>query len=384
MEIIVAPDSFKGSLTAIKAAEAMAAGIHDYDPTISTLLLPAADGGEGTMNSLIEATNGNLMTIKVLNPLGRIIEASYGILGDEETCVVEIAEASGLMLLDSSELNPMLTSSFGTGELILHALNSGYRKFIIGLGGSATNDGGAGMLQALGMRFTDKFGKSLPSGGGFLGELETIDTTFFDKRILKCNFMIACDVENPLVGANGASSIFGPQKGANQKMVDQLDMNLNKFADVVEKKTGQSLHYQKSAGAAGGAGGAFMAFFPAEIRQGITVVMEAMSFGEYLKTADIVFTGEGKTDAQTLSGKTPFGIAWVCHKEEKPVILISGEIERKSKELLSEIFSESHAIMDDNVNAEDSIEHAYQLLRLKTMKVIKQYIEKKNSVLLKD
>lgn len=376
LRIIVAPDSFKGSLTAIQAAQAMAAGIHDYDPKISTVLLPAADGGEGTMSSLIGATDGKLITVEVQDPLGRIIEASYGVLGDEETCVVEIAEASGLMLVAEHELNPLVASSFGTGELILHALNSGYRKFIIGLGGSATNDGGAGMMQALGMKFMDKERKILSNGGGFLSELEKIDTTLFDKRITESKFIIACDVENPFVGPNGASFIFGPQKGATFEMIEDLDANLSKFADLVEKMTGHSLHNQEGAGAAGGAGGAFQAFFPAQMKQGIDVVLGAISFKKHLKDTDIVFTGEGKTDAQTLSGKTPFGIATACRRAGKPVILISGVIDEESKALLSPLFTRLYAIADDTISTEESIKNTFQYLRLKTKKAVKHYLER--------
>ena len=283
MKIIVAPDSFKGSLTAVQAAQAMEAGIREYDPTINTVLLPAADGGEGTMSSLVGATGGKLITVVVQDPLGRKIEARYGVLGDGETCVIEIAEASGLMLLSENELNPLETSSFGTGELILHALDEGFRKFIIGLGGSATNDGGAGMLSALGMSLVNEDGMELSQGGGALSELDKIDKTHFDKRISESDFIIACDVENPFVGPEGASVVFGPQKGATTEMVELLDMNLTKFANVVEKMNGNSLHKKKGAGAAGGAGGAFQAFFPGEMKQGISVVLNAISFDEHVK-----------------------------------------------------------------------------------------------------
>jgi len=376
MKIIVAPDSFKGSLTAIQAAQAMAAGIYDYDATISTVLLPVADGGEGTMCSLIGATEGELVTVDVQDPLGRIIEASYGVLGDKETCVVEIAEASGLMLVAVHELNPLIASSFGTGELILHALNAGYRKFIIGLGGSATNDGGAGMMQALGMKFLDKDGKELSSGGGFLNEIEKIDTTLFDKRVAESTFIIACDVENPFVGPNGASAIFGPQKGATPEMVERLDANLSKFADLIEKITGHALHNEKGAGAAGGAGGAFLAFFPSEMKQGIDVVLDAISFEKHLIGTDLVFTGEGKSDAQTLSGKTPFGIATVAQREGKSVILISGAIDEDSRALLSPFFTELYAIADGTVSTEESIENATHYLRLITKQAIEDYMER--------
>lgn len=372
MKIIVAPDSFKGSLSAIEAAQAMAAGISEYDPTIETVLLPAADGGEGTMQSLLGATNGKKVTFAVQDPLGREIQASFGVLGDNETCVVEIAEASGLTLLRENERNPLITSTYGTGELIRHALDAGFRKFIIGLGGSATNDAGTGMLQALGMKFLSKDGVELSPGGGALTELYEIDSSHFDKRIAKSSFIIACDVENPFVGTVGASAVFGPQKGATPEMVEHLDEGLTKFADVVNKQTGISLHCKKGAGAAGGAGGAFQAFFPAEMKQGIYVVLKAISFDTHIKDADLIITGEGKTDIQTLSGKTPFGIAKEAQKEGKPIILISGAIDEESRDSLTPFFTELHAIAD-GTTTDESMKNAFHFLRQRTKSVLENY-----------
>lgn len=373
MKIIVAPDSFKGSLTAIEAAQAMALGVSECDPTIQTVMLPAADGGEGTMRSLVGATKGKEVTFVVHDPLERKVEASFGVLGDEETCVIEIAEASGLMLLYADERNPLITSTFGTGELIRHALDAGFRKFIIGLGGSATNDAGTGMLQALGMKFLNKDGVELSPGGGALTELDKIDCSDFDPRISESSFLIACDVENPFVGPVGASAVFGPQKGATPEMVEHLDQCLTNFANVVEKQTGISLHEKKGAGAAGGSGGAFQAFFPAEMKQGINVVLEAISFHVHLKDADLIITGEGKTDIQTLSGKTPFGIAKAAQKEGKPVILISGALDEESRDSLNTIFSELHAISDGTISADESMKNAFHFLKQKTKRVLENY-----------
>lgn len=374
MKILLAPDSFKGSLTAIQAARAMAEGIRDIDPTIETVMLPVADGGEGTMSSLIGATSGTIVTVSVQDPLGCPIKASYGVLGDGETCVIEIAEASGLLLLAEEEKNPLATSTFGTGELIVHALDAGLRNFIIGLGGSATNDAGAGILQALGMRLIDATGKELPQGGGPLKDLHTIDQTNFDKRISESDFLIATDVENPFVGPEGASTIFGPQKGASAEMIVMLDDNLTKFASVVEEVTGISLYERKGAGAAGGGGGAFQAFFPGKIKRGINVVLDAMSFDKQVRDADLILTGEGKTDKQTLSGKAPLGIAEVARRQGKPVILISGAIDEKSRKLLTSIFEEIHAVADGMVSSKESIDNAGYYLRLKTKSVIGQYL----------
>lgn len=374
--MIVAPDSFKGTLTAQEAAEAMSAGIKDYDPSINAILLPVADGGEGTMRSLVSATNGKLVTCIVQDPLGRKIEACYGVLGDKETCVIEIAEASGLMLLEKNERNPLITSTYGTGELIRHALDAGYRKFIIGLGGSATNDAGTGMLRALGMKFLDRNGDELRQGGGSLADLAEIDSSQFDQRINESEFLIASDVQNPLIGPSGASAVFGPQKGATSEMVQKLDESLTNFANIVKGKTGISLHDEKGAGAAGGVGGALLAFFPSEIKDGIQVVLEAISFHQHLKDADLVITGEGKTDTQTLSGKAPYGIAKVAKEVEKPVILISGTVDENSKQNLRRIFTEIHAIADGTVSREQSIKHAAELLRRKTSHVINNYFSR--------
>lgn len=373
MKVILAPDSFKGSLTAIEAARAMARGVQEAVPTSHTILLPAADGGEGTMRSLVDATNGTYTSVTVEDPLGRPIVATYGILGDKETCVIEIAEASGLTRLVGDEKDPLRASSYGTGELIAHAIESGYRKFIIGLGGSATNDGGAGILQALGMRLLDEQGRDLSKGGGALKNLDSIDDTDWDVRISESAFLIASDVKNPFVGQNGASYVFGPQKGATSTIVDELDRNLSLFADVIKRERGIALHCKEGAGAAGGAGGVFQAFFDGEMKQGIDVVLEAIAFHEANEDADLVITGEGKTDRQTLSGKTPFGIAKAAHRKGKPVILISGAVDEESRELLSPLFTEVHGIMDDGISVEEAVANAFDYLKEKTRKVMESY-----------
>ena len=374
MKVVIAPDSFKGSLTAVQAAQVIAEGIRDTDSSIETVMLPVADGGEGTMASLVGATNGKTVSVVVQDPLGRKVEARYGILGDEKTCVIEIAQASGLMFLHEDERNPLVTSTYGTGELIIHALDAGLRNFIIGLGGSATNDGGVGMLQAFGMSFVDEKGVELPRGGGSLGDLHTIDMLHFDNRISESSFLIACDVVNPFVGPDGASAIFGPQKGASPIMVKALDRNLTRLANVVEQLTGISLHGKKGSGAAGGAGGAFQAFFPCEMKQGINVVLDAISFDEQITDADLIITGEGKTDRQTLLGKTPFGVAKVANRKGKPVILISGMLDEESRDLLAPMFNELHAITDGTVSSQESIAYASHYLRAKTKQVLENYL----------
>ncbi|MFC4410374.1 glycerate kinase [Chungangia koreensis] len=370
MKIIIAPDSYKGSLTAMEAAKAMEEGVKQVDSTIETVLLPVADGGEGTMESLIESTNGKYVTHSVTDPLERNIDATYGVLGDGETAVIEIAEASGLTLLSDEERNPIHTSTFGTGQLIRYALEAGFRKFIIGLGGSATNDGGLGILQALGMKFLNEEGKSIGSGGGALKNLYRIDDSQFDLRIFESQFIVACDVDNPFVGENGASHIFGPQKGADLEMANFLDQCLLNFANIIEHHYGISLHHVQGAGAAGGVGGAFKAFFPSEMETGIEVVLEAIQFKERMAGADFVITGEGKTDLQTLSGKAPLGIAKEAKKKGIPVILISGLVESGVNELES-YFDGLYSVMEEGVPKEESIRNAKKYLIRKTGEVVK-------------
>lgn len=373
MNIIIAPDSFKGTLSAKEAAEAIATGIKEVYPEVNTILLPIADGGEGTMDSLVSATKGKFVTRAVHDPLGRMIEARYGVLGDEETCVIEVAEASGLMLLIKEERNPLVTTTYGTGELIRFALDDGFRKFIIGLGGSATNDAGTGMLKALGMKFYDHSGNELKQGGGYLHALAHIDMTNFDHRIQESTFIIASDVKNPFVGENGASKVFGPQKGATTEMVEHLDYSLSHFADIVKSKTGISLHHQEGAGAAGGIGGALLAFFPAKIKEGIRVVLDAISFEQYAKDADLIITGEGKTDEQTLLGKAPFGISTVARKHKKPVILISGIVDFKDNEW-NNYFTEVHSVVDEHISEEHALTNPFASLKRKTKQVIQHYL----------
>ena len=374
MKILIAPDSFKGSMTAREAAEAMAEGLREADPAAEVVLLPAADGGEGTMAALVASTGGKVVGTVVEDPLGRKITAHYGVLGDQETCVVELAEASGLTLLAVEERNPLLASTYGTGELIAHALDAGYRKFIIGLGGSATNDAGIGMLQALGMKFIDANGVELGPGTVALNGLSKIDPHGFDKRIMESRFLIASDVENPLIGPHGASVVFGPQKGATPEMVQTLDAILLSFADIVERFTGTALHHKKGAGAAGGAGGAFQAFFLGEMKRGIDVVLEAVGFEEQLLDADLVLTGEGKTDVQSLSGKTPIGIAELAGRHGKPVILISGMIDEADRDQLAPYFTEVHAVTDDGISPEESMANAFDYVKVKSRKVMENYL----------
>lgn len=375
MKIVICPDSYKGSLSATEVARAISRAIHEVSPSIETVLLPVADGGEGTLEPLILATEGRLVTATVQDPLGRQIEAVYGVLGDEETCVIEMARASGLTLLSHEEKNPLKTSTYGTGELIRHALDQGFRKFIVGIGGSATNDGGAGMLRALGVKFRNKVKEEILDGGGSLVSLEEIDISGLDKRIQSSQFILACDVDNPLLGIKGATAVFGPQKGVTPQMEKQLESGLTNLANKIAEVTGVRVHQMPGAGAAGGLGGAFLALFPVQMKSGIEVVMEAIQFEKQIQDADLIITGEGKTDKQTLSGKAPMGVAVAARKRGIPVLLISGFIEKDSEVDLSAYFSKLVSIVDHSVSVEESLKDPIHYLTARTKETMQAILK---------
>ncbi len=326
MKIIIAPDSFKESLSAAEVAEAIESGFKEIFSEADYFKLPIADGGEGTVDALVAATGGRLVEAEVTAPLGNRITARYGVCGDGRTAVIEMAAASGLMLVPLEQRDPLLTTSYGTGELIRHALDGGYRHFIIGIGGSATNDAGAGMLQALGVQFLDCDGKELGSGGAVLEMLERIDISGLDPRIAESCIEVACDVTNPLTGDNGASAVFGPQKGATAEMVERLDICLARFATVVRRDLGQDISDSPGAGAAGGMGAALLAFLGAKLKPGVTIVLDAIGFEAQVKDADLVITGEGRIDGQTVNGKAPAGVAGVAARYNVPVIAFAGSL----------------------------------------------------------
>jgi glycerate 2-kinase len=326
MKILVAPDSYKGSFSAKEVAEYMEQGIKEALPDAEVIRIPLADGGEGTVEAVVNATNGQLHQVEAIGPLGETVTAVIGILGDGLTAVVEMAEASGLMLVPKERLNPLVTTTFGTGQLIKAALDRGCRKIIIGIGGSATNDGGVGMAQALGVHFYNDKNEEISFGGGQLGQISRIDTSGIDPRIAECEFMIASDVTNPLCGPEGASAVFGPQKGATKDMVHILDQGLLHLSTVIRQQLGVDIANVRGAGAAGGLGAGLMAFLSARMDRGIDIVLEAVQFEKWVEQADLVITGEGRTDAQTAFGKTPIGVAAMAKKWNKPVVCISGGI----------------------------------------------------------
>jgi len=326
MYIIVAPDSFKGSLSAIDVANAMERGIIAVIPNAQVTKVPIADGGEGTVEALVTATGGRMMYEKVMGPLGDTVDACWGILGDNETGVIEMAAASGLLLIPIEERNPRIATTYGTGQLMKVALDQGIRKLIIGIGGSATNDGGVGMARALGVRFLDESNNDLPNGGAALKNLWKIDREGIDRRLAETTILVACDVDNPLCGPRGASAVYGPQKGATPGVIDELDQALKHYAEVAKQNTGRDVAERPGAGAAGGLGAGLLFFTSSRLRPGVQIVLEATSFAEKVKLADLVITGEGCTDFQTAHGKAPVGVAKIAQLYNVPTLCLSGSL----------------------------------------------------------
>ncbi|MED1797051.1 glycerate kinase [Brevibacillus porteri] len=373
MKIVIAPDSFKGSLTAKQVGEAIRSGIRRVLPQSELLVKPMADGGEGTMQCLVDATDGRILTATVNNPLGQDISAEFGILGDGVTCVIEMAAASGLYLISAADCNPLVTTTYGFGQLITAGLDQGCRKFILGLGGSSTNDGGAGMLQALGFLLLDQDDQPLSFGGGELSRLSRIDTSQVDKRLADCQFVIACDVTNPFVGPNGASHVFGPQKGATTEMVLQLDDHLRHFADLIEETRGIAIHDLPGTGAAGGVAGALLAFLNGQLRSGIEIVIETTGLAEAMDKATLVITGEGQVDFQTAQGKTPCGVAQVAKRYGIPVIVLAGSIGTGIDALYEEGVSAVVSITNKPMTLDQSMREAASLLEQTAEQVMRIY-----------
>lgn len=383
MKILIAPDSFKGSLSAIEVANSIERGILKVLPNAQITKIQMADGGEGTMEAMLFAKGGTKITAEVHDPLGRKIEASYALLATEPTAVIEMAASSGLPLLSPAERNPLLTSTYGTGELISKALAgfSGEKaaKIIVCIGGSATNDGGAGMLQALGVRFLNRFGEEINVSGGNLKEISEIDVS---KQLLMnhCELIVACDVENPLLGTSGASAIFSPQKGATPDMVKILEENLTHFAEIVESSFPdlRGLHTKQGTGAAGGLGYGMMAFLDAKMQKGIDMVLEIMQLENILKdfsaqNRDLVITGEGAMDYQTIFGKVPFGVAKVAKKQEINVIGIAGTLGKDYQTLYQYGFDSLFSITDKPMTLQEAIDNAETLLESIAERVIRLY-----------
>ncbi|MCC8375250.1 MULTISPECIES: glycerate kinase [Photorhabdus] len=326
MKIVIAPDSFKESLSALQAAEAIEQGFREIYPQAEYIKLPMADGGEGTVESMVAATNGRVVHLSVTGPLNQPVDSFFGVLGDGETAVIEIAAASGLHLVPMEKRNPLITTTYGTGELMLAALDQGVRKIILGIGGSATNDGGAGMMQALGACLLDSDGKALEAGGAALSRLAKIDLSGLDVRLSRTEIIVACDVTNPLCGEFGASAIFGPQKGATPEMVKELDAALRHYGEKIELLTGIKVIDVPGAGAAGGMGVPLLGWLDAKLQPGIDIVISTLELEKAVQGADLVITGEGRMDSQTIYGKTPIGVARIAKKYAISTIALVGSI----------------------------------------------------------
>lgn len=364
MKIVIAPDSYKESLSAMQVASEIENGFRAIFPNAQYVKLPVADGGEGTVEAMVAATQGKIVRVRVTGPLGEQVEAFYGLSGDESCAFIEMAAASGLELVPAAQRNPLVTTSWGTGELIRHALDQGVKHFIIGIGGSATNDGGAGMVQALGARLLDAQDRQIGYGGGALSQLARIDIGQLDPRLQECRFEVACDVTNPLTGDEGASAIFGPQKGATPELVKQLDAALAHYADIIQRDLDIDVLHVPGGGAAGGMGAALHAFCQAELRRGIEIVTEALGLDALVKDAALVITGEGRIDSQTIHGKVPVGVARVARRYNKPVIGIAGSLTADvgvvHQHGLDAVFSVIYSIC----SLEDALDNAAENVRM--------------------
>lgn len=356
MKIVIAPDSFKGSLTARQAADAIERGVRRATPDVDIISIPMADGGEGTVRALVDATGGRLISVRVTGPLGEPVAATYGILGDGTTAVIEMAEAAGLHLVGTMP-DPLHATTRGVGELILDALDHGAERIIVGLGGSATNDGGAGMAQALGIRLLDADGRDLPVGGAALADLDRIDCTGLDPRVTRTPIILASDVTNPLAGPDGASAVFGPQKGATPAMVEQLDQALSHYAAVIHRDTSRSVGIIPGSGAAGGLGAGFLAFTDATMRSGVDLVTETVGLKEWAVGADYCFTGEGRIDGQTQYGKTPMGVARAVHEAAPAchVIALAGSLGEDAEQLNALGFAAVFGIQPEAVSLQEAL-----------------------------
>lgn len=326
MKIVIAPDSYKESLSALAVATAIEQGFCEIFPTAEYVKLPVADGGEGTVEAMVAATQGEIVNVRVTGPLGESVEGFYGRSGDQQSAFIEMAAASGLERVPPAQRNPLKTTSWGTGELIRHALDAGVKHIIIGIGGSATNDGGAGMAQALGAKLLNAQGEQIGPGGGELEKVSRIDISELDKRLAGCRIDVACDVTNPLTGEEGATAVFGPQKGATPEMIARLDKALEHYATVIARDLDVDVLNLAGGGAAGGMGAALYAFCGAHLRQGIEIVTDALHLDQQVADADLVITGEGRIDSQTIHGKVPVGVAKIAKRYNKPVIGIAGSL----------------------------------------------------------
>ncbi len=379
MRVVIAPDKFKGSLTAPEAAEAMARGLSRVDPCARIDRVPMADGGEGTVAALVAATGGSYRTVTVTGPLGEPVAASFGLLGDGRTAALEMASASGLWLVPPALRDPLRATTRGTGQLLLAALEAGARRVIVGIGGSATNDGGAGLGQALGFRLLDTQGRELGPGGSELDRLARIDRSGQTAGLGSAAIAVACDVTNPLCGPRGASAVYGPQKGATPEMVQRLDRNLAHFADIVERDLDVAIRDIPGSGAAGGLGGGLVAFAGGRLEGGVNLVIEAVNLRERLLAADLCLTGEGALDGQSAFGKTAVGVARLAHSLGCPTLAIAGSIGPGAEAVLEQGIDAFFSICPGPVSIDEAIERASELLENATAQAARAFLAGRNA-----
>ena len=373
MKIILAPDSFKGSLTSMEVAEAMERGIKRVLPGADCIKIPMADGGEGTVQSLLDAVGGELISCTVKGPAGRSVTAGYGMLADNKTAVIEMAAASGLSLVSGRTKNPLKTTSFGTGELICHALDKGAQKIILGIGGSATNDAGVGMAQALGVVFRSGDGRIIRQNGagGMLQKIESVDLKGVHPKLHQSQILVACDVDNPFSGKKGAACVFAPQKGADADMVKLLDENLKHLARVIKREMGIDVDTIPGAGAAGGLGAGLLVFAGADLKSGIEIISRATSIETHLRSADLVFTGEGRVDFQTAFGKTPAGIARLAGEYGVPVIAIGGGLADDAGEVFTHGINGLEAAITRDMHLDEALANSREYIANAAERVIR-------------
>lgn len=373
MKIIIAPDKFKGSMTAAEAADAIARGVRSALPEAELKLFPLSDGGEGLVETLAGAANGTILSTTVSDPLGQKVEARWALINNKKSAVIEMAAASGLALVPPESRNPGITSTYGTGELIRAALDEGCSEIIIGIGGSATNDGGAGMACVLGAKLLDKDGRPLGPGGLELLKLDRVDITSLDPRIKDVSCKVACDVDNPLTGQHGASYVYGPQKGANPDLVKDLDRSLGHYAGMLKKYLGADLEQVPGAGAAGGLGAGLIAFMGAELHSGINLVLDTLKVEQEVDNANLIITGEGRLDKQSLRGKVPVGVAKRAKKYSIPVIALAGSVEVNHDELNKAGITAAFSISDGPMKLEEAVSRGPELLEKKAEALINFY-----------
>lgn len=377
MKVVIAIDSFKGSLSSLQAGTAAATGIYRVDPKVETVVRPLADGGEGTVQALTEGLGGRLVSVSVTGPAGKQVICPYGIIDRTQTAIIEMSGAAGITQVHGDEKNPLYATTYGVGEVICDAIRNGCHRFIIGIGGSATNDGGIGMLQALGYGFLNKDGQQVPFGAIGLKELETITDTYVLPELAECEFKIACDVTNPLCGENGCSAVYGPQKGANPSMIMEMDKWLRYYAALAREKFPKANPNEPGTGAAGGLGFAFLTFTNAVLESGIKIVLEETKLESYVKGADVVVTGEGRLDFQTAMGKAPVGVAGLAKKFDIPVLAFAGSVTKDATEcnkngidaffpILRGISTLEEAMKPENAkqNLIDTAEQAFRLFNI--------------------